>query len=40
VFPDVQSGSGVEKVDAVEDGADAAGCGFYFYGSGCNECCG
>jgi hypothetical protein len=37
---DVKSGGCVEKVGAIEDSADTAGCGLDFYGAGRDECCG
>ena len=34
VLPDVQGGGRIEEVSAVKEGADAAGCGLYFYRAG------
>lgn len=40
MFPDVERRGCVKEVDAVEESADTAGRGLYFYGSSCDECCG
>jgi hypothetical protein len=39
VFPDMQSGGGIEEVGTVEEGADAAGRGFYLYRACGDEVC-